>query len=167
VTDKRQTQPLVREGAPQRQNSNFQTENNIWSQVPEWTRHQDILTDWPSVVTWLWLWRWLVIPNPMPTLFLGEINTGTWPSTLGNLRNRDNRIWPWVPWDWDPRKAVLAMRRKNWKLKTRLLVREGAPHQQIRICLKIIKEIKRKIVRGFQMGAWHQERLADWPSVVI
>jgi hypothetical protein len=42
--------------APQRQHRNFQTKNNIWSQVPEWTRHQDILTDWPSVVTWLWLW---------------------------------------------------------------------------------------------------------------
>jgi hypothetical protein len=44
VTKKRQTRPLVREGAPQRQHSNFQTESNIWSQVPELTRHQDILT---------------------------------------------------------------------------------------------------------------------------
>jgi hypothetical protein len=26
---------------------------NIWSQVPQWTRHQDVLTDRPSVVTWL------------------------------------------------------------------------------------------------------------------
>jgi hypothetical protein len=56
---RKQTRPLVREGAPQRQHSKFQTENNIWSQVPEWTWHQDILTDWPSVVTWLWLWLWL------------------------------------------------------------------------------------------------------------
>jgi hypothetical protein len=39
---------LVREGTPQRQHSNFQTENNIWSQVPEWTWHQDILTDHQS-----------------------------------------------------------------------------------------------------------------------
>jgi hypothetical protein len=31
--DRRQTRPLVREGAPQRQHSNFQTENNIWTQV--------------------------------------------------------------------------------------------------------------------------------------
>jgi hypothetical protein len=53
----RLTGPLVREGTPQRQHSKFQTENNIWSQVPEWTWHQDWLTDWPSVVTWLWLWR--------------------------------------------------------------------------------------------------------------
>jgi hypothetical protein len=33
VTDRRQTRPLVKKGAPQRQHSNFQTENNIWSQV--------------------------------------------------------------------------------------------------------------------------------------
>jgi hypothetical protein len=59
VTDRRQTRPLVREGASQRQHSNFQTEYNIWSRVPEWTWHQDILTDWPSVVTWLWLWLYL------------------------------------------------------------------------------------------------------------
>jgi hypothetical protein len=56
-TSRRQIWPLIREGAPQRQYSNFQTENNIWSQVPEWTWHQDILTDWPSVVTWLWLFE--------------------------------------------------------------------------------------------------------------
>jgi hypothetical protein len=49
VTDRKSTRPLVREGAPQRQDSNFQAESNIWSQVPEWTRHQDILTDWLAV----------------------------------------------------------------------------------------------------------------------
>jgi hypothetical protein len=37
--------PLVREDAPQKQHSNFETENNIWLQGPEWTWHQDILTD--------------------------------------------------------------------------------------------------------------------------
>jgi hypothetical protein len=36
---------------------NFQNGSNIWSQVPEWARYQDIMTDWPSVVTWLWLCR--------------------------------------------------------------------------------------------------------------
>jgi hypothetical protein len=29
----------------------LRTESNIWSQVPEWTRYFDMLTDWPSVVT--------------------------------------------------------------------------------------------------------------------
>jgi hypothetical protein len=33
---------------------------NLWSKVPAWARHQDILTDWPSVVMWLWLWFWLI-----------------------------------------------------------------------------------------------------------
>jgi hypothetical protein len=47
----RQTRPLVGEGAPQRQHSNVQTEYDIWSRVPEWTWHHDILTDWSSVVT--------------------------------------------------------------------------------------------------------------------
>jgi hypothetical protein len=30
----------------------LRTESNVWSQVPEWARYLDILTDWPSVVTW-------------------------------------------------------------------------------------------------------------------
>jgi hypothetical protein len=33
--------------------NNLRTESNIWSQVPEWARYLDILTDWPSVATWL------------------------------------------------------------------------------------------------------------------
>jgi hypothetical protein len=65
VTDRRQTRSLVREGATQRQHSNFQTEYNIWLRVPEWTWHQDILTDWPSVVTWLWLWLHPYTANPV------------------------------------------------------------------------------------------------------
>jgi hypothetical protein len=28
----------------------------IWSWAPGGARHQDGLTDWPSVVTWLWIW---------------------------------------------------------------------------------------------------------------
>jgi hypothetical protein len=45
---KRQTRPLVREGAPQRQElseNNLWAESNIWSQVSEWARYLDILTD--------------------------------------------------------------------------------------------------------------------------
>jgi hypothetical protein len=47
-SDWQETRLLVREGAPQRQHSNLQRENNIWPQVPEWTWHQDILTDRPT-----------------------------------------------------------------------------------------------------------------------
>jgi hypothetical protein len=43
--------------------------------------------------------------------------------------------------------------RQKLKLQTRLLVKEGAPYQQTRNCLKIIKEKRRKIGWGSQMGA--------------
>jgi hypothetical protein len=76
----------------------------------------------------------------------------------GSLKNRDNKICSWVLWDADPRKIPLARPGNNWKVRTRLLVREGAPHQQTRNCLKIIKEIRPEICRGSQMGAWHQDR---------
>jgi hypothetical protein len=57
-TDTWQTRPLVREGAPKRHDRNFERGGNLWSMVPDWTRHLDILTDWPSVIKWLWLWLW-------------------------------------------------------------------------------------------------------------
>jgi hypothetical protein len=47
--------PLVREGAPQKQDPNCQTVINIWSRAPDGARHQDLVTDWPSVAMWLWL----------------------------------------------------------------------------------------------------------------
>jgi hypothetical protein len=53
----------------------------------------------------------------------------------------------------DLRKASLAMCSKKCKLQERLLVREGAPHQQTRNCLKIIKEKRGKIGCWSQMGA--------------
>jgi hypothetical protein len=43
-SDKRQTRPLVREGAPQRQDRKCQTVINIWSCAPDGVRHQDWLT---------------------------------------------------------------------------------------------------------------------------
>jgi hypothetical protein len=42
--------------------------------------------------------------------------------------------------DSDPRTATLVMANKNCKLQTRPLVREGAPHQQTRRYLKMIKK---------------------------
>jgi hypothetical protein len=48
---KRQTRPLVREGAPQKQDRNYQTVINIWLWAPDGAR----LTDWPSVAMRLWL----------------------------------------------------------------------------------------------------------------
>jgi hypothetical protein len=52
---------LSSERAPQKKTrqqiseNNLRTDSNIWSQVPEWARYLDIMTDWPSVVMWLWL----------------------------------------------------------------------------------------------------------------
>jgi hypothetical protein len=42
---KRQTCPLVRDGAPQKQEHNCQRVINIWLLAPEGVRHQDLLTD--------------------------------------------------------------------------------------------------------------------------
>jgi hypothetical protein len=54
-----QTRPLVREGAPKRQNSNFEGGKKFWSNVPgsgSTPRH----TDWLTVAMWLWFWLWLL-----------------------------------------------------------------------------------------------------------
>jgi hypothetical protein len=60
---KRQTRPLVREGAPYGQDSNFQPKINIWSWAPDGARHQDRQTDWPSVAKWLWLWLCAILKS--------------------------------------------------------------------------------------------------------
>jgi hypothetical protein len=45
VTDEKQTQPLLREGAPQRQDSKFQTKLISGRKSHKGARHQDWLTD--------------------------------------------------------------------------------------------------------------------------
>jgi hypothetical protein len=98
------------------------------------------------------------------TLFLGEINTGTWPSMLEESKNRNNKMCFWVLWDSNLRKAELAISSKEKKLKNYRtdFSSERAPHITKSVnCLKIIKERGGKIGRGSHMGAWHQDRLAD------
>jgi hypothetical protein len=73
------------------------------------------------------------------TLFLGDINTGTWPSRLGESRIWDRKIWSRVLWDSDPRMTALARTSSNCKWQTRSLVRESALHQQTRNCLTVTK----------------------------
>jgi hypothetical protein len=46
---KKQTRPLVREGAPQKQDRNCQRIIYIWSWAPDGARHRDLLIDRPSV----------------------------------------------------------------------------------------------------------------------
>jgi hypothetical protein len=79
-----------------------------------------------------WGYNWV-------TLFLGDINTGTWPSRLGESRIWDSKIWSRVPRDSDQRMIALARTSSNCKRQTRSLVRENAPHQQTRNCLTVIK----------------------------
>jgi hypothetical protein len=49
---------LSSERAPhkKKQDRNCQTVLSIWSLAPNGARHQDLVTDWPSVAMWLWLW---------------------------------------------------------------------------------------------------------------
>jgi hypothetical protein len=143
VTDRRQTRPLVREGSPQRQHSNFQTEYNIWSRVPEWTWFHDILTDWltdwPSVVTWLWLWLWACIhhssecsgrqwkENPVSRryLILDKSRYGNLGLQFGIVSKLSN-MWR-IQLDSDPRKTALAKASSNYRRQTCLFIREGDP----------------------------------------
>jgi hypothetical protein len=83
--------------------------------------------------------------NPVPegynwaTLFLGDINTGTWSSRLGESRIWDSKIWSRIPRDSDPRMTALARTSNNCKRQTRFLVTESAPHQLTRNCPTAIK----------------------------
>jgi hypothetical protein len=58
------------------------------------------------------------------TLFLGDINTWTWPSRLGEPRIWDSKIWSWVPRDSDLRITALARTSSNCKRQTHPLARK-------------------------------------------
>jgi hypothetical protein len=161
----RQTRPLVRGGAPQKQDCNCQR-INIWSWAPDRARHQDLLINWPSVAMWLWLEIFSSLRGDgfeyfhripasrrrrrkgnhargynQATVFLGDINTGTWRSRLRESRIWDSKIWSQVLRDPDPRMTALAKTSSNYKWQTCSLVRESAPHQQTRNCLTDIKNL--------------------------
>jgi hypothetical protein len=57
----------------------------------------------------------------------------------GKSRIGDSKIWSRVPWDSDPRMIALARASSSCKRQTRPLIRQRAPHQQTRNCLKVIK----------------------------
>jgi hypothetical protein len=58
-----------------------------------------------------WGYNWV-------TLFLEDINKGTWPFRLGESRIWDSKIWSWVPRDSNPRMTALARTSNNWKRHT-------------------------------------------------
>jgi hypothetical protein len=94
-----------------------------------------------------WWYNWA-------SLFLSDVNTGTWSSRLGESRVWISRIWLWVARDSDQ----CARASSSCKRQTRPLVRESAPHQQTRNCLTEIK-----IWSWASDDALTQDRLADWP----
>jgi hypothetical protein len=55
----------------------------------------------------------------------------------------------------------------NWTCVIALQISDPSSRQQTRNSLQVTKERRGRIGRGSQMGAWHQDRLADWLSVVI
>jgi hypothetical protein len=72
-----------------------------------------------------WGYNWAI-------LFLGDTNTGTGRSRLGESRIWHNKIWSWFALDSDPRMTALTRPSSNCKRQTRALVREGAPHKETR-----------------------------------
>jgi hypothetical protein len=62
-TYKRQTRPCVRE-APHKNKTVTATQS--WA--PDGARHQELLTNWPSVAMWLWLWLFMALILTLLTL---------------------------------------------------------------------------------------------------
>jgi hypothetical protein len=131
---KRQTRPLVREGAPQKQDRKCQTIINILPWAPDGARHQDLLTDRPSVAMWLTL-------------------------SASKSQNWDSKIWSRDPRDSDQRKTMLARASSIYKKQTRPLVRESAPQKQDRNCRRVIN-----IWSWASDGARHQDLQIDCQS---
>jgi hypothetical protein len=86
---------------------------------------------------------------------------GNLPPQVGESLIWGSKIWSWVPRDSDSRITALARTCSNCKRQICPVVREDAPHGQTRNCLTVIK-----IWSCARDGAWHQDRLADWPSIL-
>jgi hypothetical protein len=131
----------------------------IRSSAPKGARHQDGLANWPRRSQYnLNLNLNCKTSHPVPE---GNKYRNLALKVRGVKKNTDNKIYSWVLWDSDLRKATLVMPSKNCKLQMRLLIRECAPHQQIPKCLKIIKERGKKLVT---CPKWVPDTKADWPT---
>jgi hypothetical protein len=97
--------------------------------------------------------KWNSVPGGITGPPCSYINTGTWPSRLGESRIRDSKVWSWVSQDSDPRMTVLARPSTNCKRQTCPLVREGATHQQTR-------NTNKNLVLG---PRWELGTKTDWP----
>jgi hypothetical protein len=144
----RKTDPSSRQrGRPTKQDRNCQRViiYNIWPWAPDGTRHQDLLTDWPSVAMWLWLWldsRYYTlwdIPCGGGVEYLHRSPARRRRRRKGKSRNWDSKIWSRAPRDSNPKIIALARASSNCKRQTRPLLRESAPHEQTHKCQTVTK----------------------------
>jgi hypothetical protein len=102
--------------------------------------------------------------NPVP----GGYKWGDLAFLVEGVSNLRQYIWSWVPRDSDPRMTALVWASSSCKRHTRPLVRDGAPHQQTRNSLTMIKTqswaldgclTPRQSASSLQSAAWHQDSL--------
>jgi hypothetical protein len=90
------------------------------------------------------------------TLCLGvKINTGTWPSRLGEPKKQRRQNTLTSPAGRGPERRCAGEAQQQLKTTDPTSRQRGRPHRQIRDFLKIVKERRRKTGRGSQMGASH------------
>jgi hypothetical protein len=97
------------------------------------------------------------------TLFLGYINTGTWPSILGESRIWDSKMWSWVSRNLYGRMTALARAHSNYQRQAHPLVRGDVTLGQWSqvFCWKQV------IAGRGPQGVWLQDELIGGkPSVV-
>jgi hypothetical protein len=88
------------------------------------------------------------------------------PPGWGSLR-WDIKLWPWVLREFDLRVTVLESPKSNCTVNYRPVLSSERALQNNKAATVWRKfQGERKIGHGSQMGAWHQDRLADWLSVV-
>jgi hypothetical protein len=92
------------------------------------------------------------------TLFPGDVNTGTWPSTLGESRIWGSKMWSWIQRDSDPRMTALARTSSNCKRQTHPLVRENVTASV---------QLENKITGRGSHGACRQDELTEGKPPVV
>jgi hypothetical protein len=97
------------------------------------------------------------------TLFLGEINTGTWPCRCGisDLRKKNMIM---SPAGLSSRLTALAKSSSSCKIQTCLLVREDASHHQTCNHLKIILKLVVCILLRLLGQVQGRQKPRTWPS---
>jgi hypothetical protein len=97
----------------------------------DYNRRMQVMLAWAFCIRLTWGYKRRAVCQTNPASRIGR--------RKGKSRIWDSKIWPRVPRESDPKRTALAKERSNSKRQTRPLVREGAPHQQTRSCLTVIK----------------------------